>query len=100
MSSVMVMKWDGLTASQYDAVRKLFNWEGNPPKGAILHISGFTKKALRVTDIWESKEAFNEFLQNRVMPAVKQIGIQGQPKVKFFPLHALFVPDPNILSKI
>jgi hypothetical protein len=94
------MKWDGVTAAQYDAVRKLANWEGQPPKGAIFHVAGFNKKAMRVTDIWESKEDFNQFLQSRIMPAVKQIGIQTQPKVKFLPLHALFVPDANVLSKI
>ena len=100
MRIVINLKWDGVTAAQYDAVKKLANWEGNPPKGAILHLAGFSKKGLKATDIWESKEDFNQFLQSRLLPAVKQIGIQSQPKVKFIPLHSLFVPDANILSKI
>jgi len=98
MRSVMVMKWDGVTQDQYETIRKLVKWDTNPAKGAVFHVAGFTKKGMRVTDIWESEEDFNNFIQNRIMPAVAQVGIQGEPKVKFYPVHTIFTPDVRLLS--
>ncbi len=99
MRSMMMMKWDGVTPDQYEKIRKIVNWEGNTPKGAVFHVSGFNKNALRVTDIWESEVDFNDFVQDRLMPAVAQAGISGKPKVKVFPVHATYVPDVRLLSK-
>ena len=70
---MMIMKWQGITASQYDEVRKIVNWEGNRPKGAIFHVASFGDNALHVTDIWESADDFNDFVQNRLMPGVMQV---------------------------
>ena len=98
MRSMVNMKWDGVTPSQYDAVRKIVNWDANPAKGAVFHVVGFTKKGMRVTDIWESEEDFNSFVENRLMPTVKQLGLQGEPKVKITPVHNLYTPDAKLLS--
>ena len=98
MRSMMVMKWDGVTQDQYDAMRKLVKWDANPAKGAVFHVAGFTKKGMRVTDIWESPDDFNNFVQDLLMPAVKQLGINGEPKVKFIPVHTIFTPDARLLS--
>jgi hypothetical protein len=88
MRTVMIMKWDGLTSAQYDQLRKSVNWEGNTPKGAVFH----------VTDIWESADEFNNFVQNRLMPGVAALGIKTQPQVELFPVHAIFVPALQRLS--
>jgi hypothetical protein len=45
-----------------------------------------------VTDVWESPEDFQRFVQTRLMPGVQQLGIQGEPKVELHPAHALFAP--------
>jgi hypothetical protein len=31
-------------------------------------------------------------MEQRLQAAVEEIGIQGQPDVKFFPLHGVFAP--------
>jgi hypothetical protein len=88
----MIMKWDGVTAAQYEEIRKTVNWEGNHPKGAVFHVAAFGDNAVRVTDIWESADDFNKFVQDRLMPGVAKAGISGQPHVEIFPVHAVFVP--------
>ena len=98
MSTMMIMRWDGVTPDQYEQVRKLANWEGDHPKGGLFHVASFGNNALRVTDIWESEEEFNSFVQSRLMPAVIQTGIQSQPQVEMFPVHAIFNPSPDKLS--
>ena len=94
----MLMKWEGVTPDQYDEARKIVNWEGNAPKGAVFHVASFGNNALHVTDIWDSDADFNEFVQTRLMPGVAQVGIQGQPEVHTFPVHATFVPAPHKLG--
>jgi len=92
MRTVMIMKWDGVTSDQYDKVKKAVNWEGNPPKGAIFHVAAFTKNACHVTDIWESAEEFNTFVNDRLMPATQKVGLKGEPQIQLLPAHAIFVP--------
>jgi hypothetical protein len=31
-------------------------------------------------------------MEQRLAPAIQDIGIQGQPQVTFFPLHGVFAP--------
>jgi hypothetical protein len=92
MAVMMQMEWDGVTASQYDQALKLVNWEGDIPSGAMFHVAAITENGLRVVDVWESAEAFQTFVDTRLMPGVQQIGIQGQPRVELFPVHRLFAP--------
>jgi hypothetical protein len=98
MKTMMIMKWDGVTPDQYEQVRKHVNWEGNKPKGAIFHVASFGNNALHVTDIWESADDFNNFVQSRLMDGVAQAGIQGQPQVETFPVQAIYVADARQLD--
>ena len=53
----------------------------------ITSIEGGT---LRMLDIWDSEEQFMAFVQTRIMPAVAQVGLAGQPDVIVTPMHDLF----------
>jgi hypothetical protein len=92
MRIVMMMKWDGVTPEQYELIRKTINWEGNTPKGAVFHVAAFDNKGIRVTDIWESADEFNNFVQTRLMPGTAAAGIKGEPQVEILPVYAIFVP--------
>jgi hypothetical protein len=92
MAIAMMMRWEGVTPEQYDAARKLVDWEGKPAEGGLLHVAAFDDRGLRVTDVWETPEAFQAFVAGRLMPGVKQLGIHGEPVVEIVPVHALFTP--------
>lgn len=92
MAVVMNMSWAGVTPEQYEAARKVVNWEGNPPAGGHLHIAWFDSAGLRVTDFWESAEQFQQFVDTRLTPGVQQVGIKGEPKVDIAPAHAAWAP--------
>ncbi|HZP26093.1 MAG TPA: hypothetical protein VFB90_03500 [Dehalococcoidia bacterium] len=91
MAIVMFMEWD-VTPDQYEAARKLVNWEGQVPAGAIFHVAAFNQRGLRVTDLWESEEDMQAFVNTRLMPGVRQLGIQSNPHVEVLPTHAIFTP--------
>jgi len=92
MPIVMNMKWAGVTPEQYENVRKASNYEVDVPKGAIYHVAAFDKEGMRVTDVWETADDFNNFVKTRLMPAVQQVGMKGEPKVEILPATAIFAP--------
>ena len=92
MATIMLMHWREVTPDQYDPARETVGWDRDTPTGAKLHVSGFSDDGLHVTDVWDSEGSFNTFLQDRLQPAIQEIGIQGQPEVKFFPMHGVFAP--------
>jgi hypothetical protein len=92
MRIIMQMKWDGVTPDQYELMRNTAHWEPDVPKGAVFHVAGFTNGSIRVTDIWESADDFNNFVNSRLMPAAIAAKLPGQPQVEIFPVHAIFVP--------
>ena len=92
MAIVMLMRWPGVSLADYDEVRRVTNFEGDAPTGGMYHACTHDGEALRVTDIWESAEAFQAFAESRLMPAVMQLGIQGEPRIEIYPAHNLFTP--------
>ncbi|MFJ6939555.1 hypothetical protein [Streptomyces sp. NPDC101132] len=91
MAVVMSLRWDGVRPEQYDAVRDRVGWEDDRPDGAVLHVAWFEGGALHVTDVWESPAQFEEFFGNRILPAVEETGLAGEPEVVVTPLHRRFV---------
>jgi len=92
VATVMLMRWEGVTDDQYEQARERVGWDRDVPDGAKLHLAGFSDGGLNVTDVWESAEAFGAFNDQRLAPAVQEIGIEGEPDVRFFPMHACFAP--------
>ena len=92
MAIVMNMRWKGVTPEQFDTVRKLVNYEGDSPTGGIVHVVSFDADGVRITDVWNSAEEFQAFVETRLNPGVAKVGLLGQPEVEIAPLHLLFTP--------
>jgi hypothetical protein len=90
MPIMMLMEWEGVTAAQYDEIKKVSNFEGDKPKGAMFHVVAITPKGIRVTDVWEKAEDFQSFVKTRLMPAVQKAGIKTEPRVEIHPAHNVF----------
>lgn len=92
MAVALFLRWDDVTPEQYEQVRATANWEGDTPDGAMFHAAAFADGGMRIFDLWESAEAFQAFFEARVMPAVQEAGMPGQPEVELIPVHAMFTP--------
>ena len=92
------MRWEGATPEQYDALRDEVKWDTDLAAGGVFHAASFDDKGLRISDVWESEEDMNNFINNRLMPGVQKIGIPGQPSVEVFPLHA-YLAHPILESE-
>jgi hypothetical protein len=93
MATVMLMHWPEVTKEQYEQVRLSVNWEGDAPDGAKFHTAWLGSDGFHVLDLWDSKEKFDTFVQNRLAPGVAAAGIGGQPKVEFADSLSVFAPN-------
>lgn len=99
MAIVMRMTWRGITPDDYDEVRRLANWVSNPAPGGDAHIASFDSEGvLHCTDVWDSTEQLNTFLEQRIFPAVASLGVTSQPDVEIDGCHELFVPHINTIT--
>ncbi len=86
------------STSNYDAVKAKLNVDADPPAGLIVHTAGFTGNGIfRTYDVWESKEDFERFRDERLMPAVQAVmgeGATGGPpaRERIYQLHDVVKP--------
>ena len=92
MAVMMRMDWADATQEQYDKLRQVVNWEGDHPKGGMIHLAAFDESGAHITDAWESAEDFQRFTEDRLMPGIAEVGITGQPQISLLPLHSVFAP--------
>jgi len=75
--------FSGVTEKQYEQVNDELRRIGQfPPSGLIHHIASFEGKNCQVTELWESKDAFERFGRT-LMPIVNKFGIpEAKPTVR------------------
>ena len=87
MSIVVRFPPSGTTTEQYDEVlRRLTGSDHWPPDGLDYHVAFGTSSDLRVSEIWDSREKWEAFLEH-LRPLLADAGIQvaGEPEV--FEVH-------------
>jgi hypothetical protein len=87
MSLVVRFPPSGTTTEQYDGVIRRITESGNwPPDGLDYHVAFGPSDDLRVSEIWDSREKWEAFLE-QLMPLLADAGIQvaGEPEV--FEVH-------------
>src|SRR5436190_24277967 len=89
---------EGFGQAEYDAVNEEMNIAAEPPDGLIFHSAGQGPTgAWRIVDIWESRDHFERFMQERLMPAFTEVSGQQpeegqQPDTTWWPIHNTLIP--------
>jgi len=92
MLFVTTLDVTGLTPEEYRAVLDEMGVENRPAAGIFLHLTTTTDFGYRIVEIWDSKEGFEEFLEKRLGPASKAIGLDRKTDITIMPLHNFFAP--------
>ena len=100
MAVAMFMRWPGLTGDQYDALMARLGLDANPAPGGILHLAAVTDEGVEMCDVWQTEQALSSFLEQRLFPAVSELGIGGEPEARTVPLHNLYAADPAMIDRI
>jgi hypothetical protein len=83
------------TKQQYDATHAAMHVDTDPPEGMIFHSAGPIDGGWGVIDVWESRAAFDQFIESRFRPSIQQLGAQtfsDPPEIKEFPVHNFTKP--------
>lgn len=87
MAILGIFTGDGFTKQMYEEIRKAVDWEHNKAKGQIFHSVGFDNSGnLRVVDMWDSEQNLNNFITNRIKPALDKMGVP-MPNGEIIPIH-------------
>ena len=94
MAIGVVQDFEGGTLDQYDAVveKMGFTPGGAGAPGGLSHFCTKTDEGFRVVDVWDSKENFEKFAEEKIGPLAAEAGITSPPKVQFLEVHNYLTP--------
>src|SRR5262245_17048829 len=83
------MSFRGASLEQYDQIiRKMgLTPGGATPPQAISHWVAKTDEGIRVVDVWETQEAYDEFAQAQIGPYAAEVGITELPEMRVYEVH-------------
>ena len=80
------------STTNYDEISRRLRESGAiPPEGCHLHCAGWTGNGFRIIEIWDTREQFDRFLADKVMPLVMEMpgANQQPPEITSYELHSL-----------
>lgn len=88
MSVMVIIELDGVTVEQYEQVNETMGVSrvADVP-GLLSHTAAQADDGLLIVDVWESAEAFEGFVEERLGAALAQAGVSGRPEPRVIPVH-------------
>jgi hypothetical protein len=89
MAVAVVLEFDDVTLDQYDEVIESMGFTPGGPgaPGSLFSWVTATGFGIRVTDVWESREQFEQFAQAEIGPKTAEAGVSNPPEVTFHEVH-------------
>ena len=70
----------------YERVREQIGLE--KPAGGILHVAGPSPNGgWRVIEVWDSEDDAKRFVNERLLPAFREVGAPAPPPPQLWPVH-------------
>ncbi len=88
---------EGVGTQMYDGVQAEMGMQDDPPAGLIFHWAGEVDGKWTVTDVWDSREAYESFREERLFPAITKVsgmepGSGPMPTITEFAVHSYTKP--------
>lgn len=84
------------TRESYEEInRRMFGsiQPSTSPDGVIVHTAGEGPNGWRIVDVWESREKFDRFIEEQVMPAAQEMGAPDMGEPQIWELHNVLVAE-------
>ncbi len=89
MAIASLSETPGGTREQYDQVIREVGLSGSQlAPGQLVHFAGPTANGWQVVNVWESQEAADSWMNEKVAPARQKAGL-AEPVITVFPVHRL-----------
>lgn len=100
MAFAMFMRWPGVTSDQYDSIMSRLELDANPAAGEILHVASTTDDGLEVCEVWQTEQAARGYVERRLLPVARELGIESDPDLRLVALRNLYAADPDMIDRI
>jgi hypothetical protein len=64
---------EGVGTQLYDGVQAEMDMENEPPAGLLFHWAGDIDGKWTIMDVWEAREAYDRFRDDRLLPAIRKV---------------------------
>ena len=80
------------STTNYDALHARL-MQGEPPDGFLLHTAGFAGHRFRIFEVWQSREQYDRFVEERLMPLLREVTASDtrRPELTIYELHGFAV---------
>jgi hypothetical protein len=101
MAMGLILEFAGLGLEQYEAVNRelgidVSTGEGDWPDGMLSHAGGMAEAGLVVMEVWDTQEDQNQFMEDRLGPALQAAGVTGPPsRMEWVNLAAYHTAAPS-----
>jgi hypothetical protein len=97
MPVAVVQEWNepetDRSTTSYDAISERLRADDRPIEGFLVHTAGYTGHGFRIFEVWETREHFERFLEERLMPLVHELADAGNtPETTIYELHGFLTP--------
>ncbi|MDQ2938914.1 MAG: hypothetical protein M3R23_00115 [Actinomycetota bacterium] len=88
MAVAVILEFEGGTLDQYNQVVEKMGFEpgGSGAPGGLFHWATKTDNGFRVTDVWETRERFEQFAEEQIVPYSLEVGLP-EPEISFHEVH-------------
>lgn len=89
MAVGVIIDLPGATLDQYDEmIEKMGCVHGGMcAPDAMFHWVAATEDGIRAVDVWESREAFDRFAREQIVPLTQEVHMQEPPQMTFYEVH-------------
>jgi len=74
MAVEFLLEMTSFTPEQSAAVLQALGLDEKPAAGQVMHLEGPMEGGMRIVDVWDSAEAFQAFVQERLAAAFQKAG--------------------------
>jgi hypothetical protein len=90
MAVLMIAEMHGATPELYEQVNsKMGVDKDHLPDGLIQHLAGKADDGLVAVDVWDSEDSFKRFAEERLGPALRELGVPPDMKPTVHQVHKM-----------
>lgn len=88
LAVAVILEFEGGTLDQYNQVVEKMGFEpgGSGAPGGLFHWATKTDNGFRVTDVWDTRERFEQFAEEKIVPYSQEVGLP-EPEISFHEVH-------------
>ena len=89
MAVAVEVRFPNATLDQYDQMLQKAGLSGGDtgPPGLVFHWVTQDGDDMYAVDVWDSREAFESYAQEHLGPIASEVGIEGEPELRFYDVH-------------